>query len=57
MKRTRIIQLIVSGIKKGEETDRVYVFLVEHNQDLDEVRDRILGRKPLPSIHEVFSEV
>lgn len=27
------------------------------NQNLDEVRSRILGRKPLPSIREVFSEV
>ena len=43
--------------KKREEHDRVYVFLVGLNQELDEVIGRILGRKPLPSIREVFSEV
>ena len=43
--------------QKREENDRVYVFLVVLNQELDEVRGRILGRKPLPSIREVFSEV
>ena len=43
--------------KKREENDRVYVFLAGHNQELDEVRGRILGRKPLPSICEVFSKV
>ena len=43
--------------KKKEENDRVYVFLAGLNQELDEVPGRILGRKPLPSIREVFSEV
>ncbi|XP_024024957.1 uncharacterized protein LOC112092611 [Morus notabilis] len=43
--------------KKREKNDRVYVFLAGLNQELDEVRGRILGRKPLPSIREVFSEV
>ena len=43
--------------KKREENDRVYVFLAGLNHNLDEVRGRILGRKPLPSIREVFSEV
>jgi hypothetical protein len=43
--------------KKREENDRVYMFLAGLNQNLDEVRGRVLGRKPLPSIHEVFSEV
>ena len=43
--------------KKREENDRVYVFLAGLNQELDEVRGRILGRKPLPSFWEVFSEV
>ena len=41
--------------KKKEENDWVYMFLTSLNQNLDEVRGRILGRKPLPSIHEVFS--
>ena len=43
--------------RKREENDRVYVFLAGLNQNLDEVRGRILGRKPLPFIREVFSEV
>ncbi|XP_030442099.2 uncharacterized protein LOC115664291 [Syzygium oleosum] len=42
---------------KREENDRVYMFLAGLNRSLDEVRGRILGRKPLPSIREVFSEV
>lgn len=33
------------------------MFLTGLNQNLDEVRGRILGRKPLPSIREVFSKV
>ena len=36
--------------KKREENDRVYMFLAGLNQELDEVRGRILGRKPLPSM-------
>ena len=43
--------------KKREENERVYNFLTGLNQELDEVRGRILGRKPLPSLREVFSEV
>ena len=35
---------------KREENDRVYMFLAGVNQSLDEVKGRILGRKPLPSI-------
>ena len=33
--------------KEREENDRVYVFLAGLNQELDEVRGRIMGRKPL----------
>ncbi|CAH9107930.1 unnamed protein product [Cuscuta europaea] len=43
--------------KKKEENDRVYMFLAGINRDLDEVKGRILGKKPLPSIREVFSEI
>ncbi|XP_073016671.1 uncharacterized protein [Primulina eburnea] len=43
--------------KKREENDWVYMFLAGMNQNLDEVKGRILGRKPLPSIREVFSEI
>ncbi|KAH9716025.1 protein kinase domain-containing protein [Citrus sinensis] len=42
---------------KRIEDDRVYEFLAGLNKSLDEVRGRILGRIPLPSIREVFSEV
>lgn len=43
--------------KKLQETNRIYKFLLGLNQDLDEVRGRILGTKPMPSLCEVFSEV
>ena len=43
--------------KKNEENDRVYMFLANLNRNLDEVRGKILGQKPLPSIREVFSKV
>jgi len=45
--------------KKYKElgTDRIYKFLLGLNKDLDEVRGRILGFKPLPKIREVFSKV
>ena len=42
---------------RREENDRVYMFLAGLTRSLDEVRGRILDRKPLPSIQEVFSEV
>ena len=41
---------------KREENDRVYMFLAGVNRNLDEVKGQILGRKPLPSIREVFPE-
>lgn len=37
--------------------DRVYDFLAGLNRELDEVRGRTLGMKPLPPIDEVFVEV
>ena len=33
------------------------MFLAGLNKELDEVRGRILGKKPLPSMQEVFSEI
>lgn len=42
---------------KWEENDHVYMFLPGDNYSSDEVKGIILGRKPLQSIHEVFSEV
>ncbi|KAL4560354.1 hypothetical protein LXL04_032504 [Taraxacum kok-saghyz] len=43
--------------KRIPETERIYKFLLGLNQELDEVRGRILGMKPMPSLREVFSEV
>src|ERR1051325_4825973 len=39
------------------ERDRIYNFLLGINKDLDEVRGRVLGTKPLPKLREVLSEV
>ena len=44
-------------IIKKEENDRVYLFLAGLNGDLDEVRVRILGKKPRPSLCETFFEI
>ncbi|XP_074373862.1 uncharacterized protein LOC141714229 [Apium graveolens] len=43
--------------KKIVETKRVFKFLMGLDKSLDEVRDRILGTKPLPNLRGVFSEV
>ncbi|KAJ1404398.1 gag-polypeptide of LTR copia-type [Sesbania bispinosa] len=43
--------------KELVEKDRIYKFLLGLNTELDEVRGRILGTKPLKTIREVFSEV
>ncbi|KAK2452382.1 putative mitochondrial protein [Trifolium repens] len=43
--------------KEIVEKKRIFKFLMGLNKNLDEVRGRILGTKPLPSIREVFSEV
>ncbi|XP_075498838.1 uncharacterized protein LOC142537165 [Primulina tabacum] len=39
------------------EKERTYDFLAGLNPSLDEVRGRILGVKPLPSLDEIFAEV
>jgi len=39
------------------EKERIFDFLQGLNPDLDEVRGRLLGIKPLPSLREVFEEV
>ena len=43
--------------KKTVEDSRIFKFLAGLNVEFDEVRGRIIGRQPLPSIGEVFSEV
>ena len=39
------------------EKDRVFDFLHRLNHDLNEVRGKILGTKPLSSLQEVFAQV
>ncbi|GAV56479.1 hypothetical protein CFOL_v3_00021, partial [Cephalotus follicularis] len=39
------------------EKERLYEFLVGLNHELDEVRGRVLGYRPLPSIDDAFAEV
>ena len=43
--------------KKMVESSQIFKFFVGLNIEFDEVRGRIIGRKPLPSLGEVFSEV
>ncbi|GAV62065.1 UBN2_3 domain-containing protein [Cephalotus follicularis] len=43
--------------RKIMEKERIVKFLVGLNKNLDEVRGRIFGTKPLPSLREAFSEV
>ena len=43
--------------RKTVEDHRTFKFLAGLNIEFDEVRGRIIGRKPLPSIGDVFSEV
>ena len=42
---------------KKMENERVFQFLARLNCELDDVRSRVLSRRLLPSIREVFSEV
>ena len=43
--------------KKVVESSRIIKFLVGLNVEFDEVRDKIIGRQPLPYLGEVLSEV
>ena len=43
--------------KKTMEDNRIFKFLAGLNVEFDEVKGRIIGRQPLPSIGEVFLEV
>ncbi|RVW60823.1 Retrovirus-related Pol polyprotein from transposon TNT 1-94 [Vitis vinifera] len=43
--------------KKIVEGKRVFKFFLGLNKNLDEIRGRIMGVKPLPSLREAFSEV
>ncbi|KAK2414048.1 putative mitochondrial protein [Trifolium repens] len=42
---------------KRQENDRVFMFLAGLNKDLDEVRGRVLGKVPLPTLRETFAEI
>jgi hypothetical protein len=39
------------------EQKRTFKFLIGLNKNLDEVKGRIMGTKPLPNLREAFSEV
>ncbi|KAJ9699075.1 hypothetical protein PVL29_007924 [Vitis rotundifolia] len=39
------------------ESSQIFKFLTGLNVEFDEVRGRIIGRQPLPSLGEVFSKV
>ena len=43
--------------KKIVERKRIFKFLLRLNKDLDQVRSRVLGMKPLPNLREAFFEV
>ena len=42
--------------RKIVEQKRVFKFLMVLNKDLDDVRGKVMGTKPLPSLREVFSK-
>ncbi|KAI5434064.1 hypothetical protein KIW84_021070 [Lathyrus oleraceus] len=50
------VQKTVFCFSRGEN-DRVFMFLVGLNKDLDEVRGRVLGKIPLPTLREIFAEI
>ena len=43
--------------KKKMENERVFEFLARLNRELDDIKSRVLSRRPLLSIREVFSKV
>ena len=45
------------SVQKMVECTRIFKFLAGLNMKFDEVRGRIIGRQPLPSMGEVLSEV
>ncbi|XP_048227760.1 uncharacterized protein LOC125369445 isoform X2 [Ricinus communis] len=49
------VLMIVSGLCK-DENDYVFTFLAGLNTELDEVRSRILGKTPLPTIAQGFQK-
>lgn len=44
-------------VPEEAKNERVYEFLAGLNRELDDVRGRVLGRQPLPSLREAFAEV
>ncbi|XP_022857417.1 uncharacterized protein LOC111378451 [Olea europaea var. sylvestris] len=52
-----ILHDLSTYFKKIVETKLIFKFLMGLDKSLDEVRGRILGAKPLPSLREVFFEV
>ncbi|RVW20455.1 Retrovirus-related Pol polyprotein from transposon RE1 [Vitis vinifera] len=52
-----ILTICVKETLRLVEGKRVFKFLLGLNKNLDEIRGRIMGVKPLPSLREAFSEV
>lgn len=46
----------ISHHKKRLENDRVFEILAGLDNSLDEIHGHILGRRPLPSLCEIFSK-
>lgn len=46
-----------SSYQKMLDRERLFDFLHSLNRELDEVRGRLLGKSPLPSVREAFAEV
>ncbi|RVW40619.1 hypothetical protein CK203_079174 [Vitis vinifera] len=53
----KILQNFFSNNRKIVEQKRLFKFFLGLNRELDDVRGRIMGIKPLPTLREAFSEV
>ncbi|RVW56768.1 Retrovirus-related Pol polyprotein from transposon RE1 [Vitis vinifera] len=54
---TQYYNTLTSNIQEIVEQKRLFKFFLGLNRELDDVRGRIMGIKPLPSLREAFSEV
>ena len=47
----------VEKLRKRTVEDRIYIFLVGLDHNLDQISGRILATSPLPSLEEAYSQV
>ena len=47
----------IEKLRKRTTEDRIYIFLVGLDHNLDQVNGRILDASPLPSLEEAYSQV